>query len=373
VSSSIGEQIKEPPLTPEPGGRGPSQDRPTGAEACTSTTSASTAPTGAAEATMNRRAFLCGSAVMLTAPLSAEAQRAIKIARIGYLSPLSAGADSTNREAFRQGLLALGYSEGQNAVIEARYADGKLDRLPDLAGDIVRLKVDVIVAAPSMAVRAVQRATQTIPIVMAFAGDPVGEGFIAKLARPGGNITGHSGPVAEMAGKRFEFLKAIVPRLSHVLHVISPEITKRAVTETEAAGQILGVRVTTRSVRDSRELDRVFSTLQQEPISGLIVALTVRHHWKEIVDFALKNRLPSVSGPLEFVEAGGLMSYGPHYPDLFRRTATFVDKILKGAKPADLPVEQPTKFELFINARTAKALGLTIPPSLLARADEVIE
>jgi ABC-type uncharacterized transport system substrate-binding protein len=323
---------------------------------------------------MRRRSFLCGLTLgALAAPLGPEAQQAGKVARIGYLSPLTAGTDSTSREAFREGLRALGYVEGQNAVIEARYADGKLERLPDLAGEIVRLNVDVIVAAPSPAVRAVQRATQTIPIVMAFSGDPVGEQFVTELARPGGNITGHSTAVAEMAVKRVEFLKAIAPKLSRASHLTGPDITGRVVTETEAAGRSLGVQVMTTTVRDSRELDRVLSPMTRERVGGLIVALTIRDHWKEIVDFTLKNRLPTVSGPREFVEAGGLMAYGPHYPDLFRRTAIYVDKILKGTKPSDLPVEQPSKFELVINQKTAKALGLTIPPSLLARADQVIE
>ena len=310
---------------------------------------------------------------LLAAPPGAAAQPTGKIARIGYLSPLTAEADAAHLEAFRQGLRALGYVEGQNAVIEARYAGGRFDRLPDLAAEIVRLKVDLIVAAPTPAIRAARQATRTIPIVMAFSGDPVGDGFVAKLARPGGNITGHSATVAEMAVKRVEFLKAIVPRLSHVSYIVSPEITRRAVTETEAAGRTLGLQVSTIPVRDSGEVDRAFSTMHRESVDGLVVALTLPHHWRQIVDLALKNRLPTVSGAREFVEAGGLMAYGPHFPDLFRRAATYVDRILKGAKPADLPVEQPTRFELVINRKTANALGLAIPPSVLARADEVVE
>jgi putative tryptophan/tyrosine transport system substrate-binding protein len=306
------------------------------------------------------------------APLAAEAQQADKVARIGYLSPLSAVTDSVNREAFRQGLRDLGYVEGQNAVIEARYADGSPDRLRSLAAEIVHLKVDVIVAAPTPAVRAVQQATRTIPIV-AFSGDPVGESFVAGLARPGGNITGLSSTVAEIAAKRIEFLKAIVPKLSHVSHLVTPDAARRMVTETEAAGRTLGIRVSNLFVRDSKDLDSAFSTVRRAGVGGLIVALAVKPNWPQIVDFALKNRLPTVSGPREFVEAGGLMAYGPHYPDLFRRAATYVDKILKGAKPADLPVEQPTKFELVINLKTAKTLGLTIPQSVLLRADQVIE
>ena len=320
---------------------------------------------------MDRRAFLCGLAIgTLSAPLSAEAQQADKLARIGYLSPLSAVTDSVNREAFRQGLRDLGYVEGQNAVIEARYADGSPDRLRSLAAEIVHLKVDVIVAAPTPAVRAVQQAT--IPIV-AFSGDPVGESFVTALARPGGNITGLSSSVAEIAAKRIEFLKAIVPKLSHISHFVAPDVARRMVTETEAAGRTLGIRVNNLFVRDSKDLNSAFSTVRRAGVGGLIVALAVKPYWPQIVDFALKNRLPTVSGPQEFVEAGGLMAYGPHYPDLFRRAAMYVDKILQGAKPADLPVEQPTKFELVINLKTAKALGLTIPQSLLVRADEIIQ
>jgi putative ABC transport system substrate-binding protein len=310
--------------------------------------------------------------LLVIPPFVGEAQQTAKIARIGYLSPLSAAADSSHREAFRQGLRTLGYIEGQNAVIEARYADGSFGRLPGLAAELVRLKVDVIVAAPTPAVRAVQHATRTPPIVM-VSGDPVGEGFVVGLARPGGNITGHSTTVAEIAVKRVEFLKAIVPRLSHVAHLIVPEVARTTVTETEAAGRTLGVRVITTVMRNSSEMDHAFSTMRGANVGGVIVSLALQEHWKQILALALKSRLPTVSGPREFVQAGGLIAYGPDYPDLFRRTATYVDKILKGAKPADLPVEQPTKFEFVINRRTARALGLTIPQSLLLQADQVIE
>jgi putative ABC transport system substrate-binding protein len=319
---------------------------------------------------MDRRTFITVVGV-LAAPFAAGAQPG-KIARIGYLSPLSAVTDSLNRGAFVQGLRDLGYVDGQNAVIEARYADGSSERLRSLAAEIVRLKVDVIVAAPTPAVRAVQQATRTIPIV-AFSGDPVGESFIAGLARPGGNITGLSSTGAEIAAKRVEFLKAIVPKLSHVAHLEAPDAARRMVAETEAAGRTLGVRVINLFVRNPRDLNSAFSTVRSERVDGLIVALSVKPYWPQIVDFALKNRLPTVSGPREFVEAGGLTAYGPDYPDLFRRAAMYVDKILKGAKPADIPVEQPTKFELVINLKTAKAIGLTIPQSLLVRADEIIQ
>jgi putative ABC transport system substrate-binding protein len=258
-------------------------------------------------------------------------------------------------------------------VIDARHADGRLDRLAELAAELVRLKVDVIVTAATTAVRAVQGATRTIPIVMAFAGDPTGEHFVATLARPGGNITGLSATVPEMAAKRMEYLKATVPSLDRVAH-LSPTGTARAVmAETEAAGRILGVQVTNMFVSTSAEVAQAFATLPKAHVGGVIVNLLLQHHAKQIADLALRNRLPTVSGPREFVEAGGLLAYGPDYPDLFRRAATYVDKILKGAKPADLPVEEPTKFDLVINLKTARALGLTIPPSLLARTSQVIE
>ncbi len=309
--------------------------------------------------------------LLVALPLAGEAQHTAKAARIGYLSPASAADDALHKEAFRQGLRALGYVEGQNVLIEARYADGRFERLPDLAAELVRLKVDVIVAAPTTAIRAVQRATRTIPIVMAFAGDPVGDGFAVGLARPGGNITGNSGMV--VAAKRVELLKAIVPNLSHVAQLTTRDVARAVVTETEAAGRTLGVRVITTVVSNSNEVEHAFSSMRDARVGGIVVALTLRPYWKQILHLARQSRLPTVSGPREFVEAGGLMAFGPDYPDLYRRAATYVDKILKGANPADLPVEQPTKFELVINNRTAKAIGLTIPPSFLLRADQIVE
>jgi len=311
--------------------------------------------------------------LLVALPLAGEAQHTAKAARIGYLSTASPAADASHKEAFQQGLRALGYVEGQNVLIEARYADGRSERLPDLAAELVRLKVDVIVAAPTTAVRAVQRATRTIPIVMAFGGDPVGEGFAVGLARPGGNITGHSAAVAEITAKRVEFLKAIVPTLSHAALLTTRDVARAAVIETEAAGRTLGVRVTTTVVSNSNELEHAFSSLRDARVGGIVVALALRPYWKQILHLARQSRLPTVSGPREFVEAGGLMAYGPDYLNLYRRAATYVDKILKGATPADLPIEQPTKFELVINLKTAKALGLTIPPALLLQADQVIE
>ena len=208
---------------------------------------------------------------------------------------------------------------------------------------------------------------------MAFSGDPVGEGFVASMARPGGNITGLSATLAEMAGKRTEFLKAIVPDISRAVFLANAATAKQGISGTEAAGRALGVQVNTVLVKSPGELDHALSVLKTAHVGSLIVDLTLQEHWRQIVDAALRNRLPTVSGPREFVEAGGLMAYGPHFADLFRRTATYVDKILKGAKAADLPVEQATKFEFVINLKTAKALGLTIPQSLLLRADELIQ
>jgi putative tryptophan/tyrosine transport system substrate-binding protein len=294
-------------------------------------------------------------------------------ARIGYLSLSSASADSAQREAFRQGLRDLGYVEGQNVVIEARFADGKTERLAALADELVRLKVDVIVAAPTPASRAAWHASRTIPIVMAFSGDPVGEGFVASLARPGGNVTGISTNAPEVATKRLELLKAVVPSLSHVIHLSGGTTTKQVITETEAAGRTLGVQVTTVLVRDARSVNDAFATVRNSRVGGLIVALTIQEHWAQVLDLARKNRLPTISGPREFAQLGGFMAYGPKYPDLYRRAATFVDKILKGARPADLPVEQATQFELAINRQTAKALGLTLPSSVALRADHVID
>jgi ABC-type uncharacterized transport system substrate-binding protein len=321
---------------------------------------------------MNRRAFIVGGAIALAATVAGEAQQA-RVVRIGYLSLVSAVADAANVEAFRQGLRDHGYVDGQNAVIEARHANGASERLLPLAAELTQLKVDVIVASTTYAVRAAQQASQTTPIVMAFTADPVGEELVASLARPGGNVTGLSASVPEMAVKRLEALKVIVPRLARVAFLFNPATAKAVLGGGEAAGRALGIPVNTLLVRDDKELDQAFAMLKRAPVGGLIVDLTLQDQWKRILDFALQNRLPTVSGPRAFIEAGGLAAYGPHFPDLCRRSATYVAKILHGAKPADLPVEQATRFELAINLKTANALSLTIPPSLLARADHVIE
>jgi putative tryptophan/tyrosine transport system substrate-binding protein len=320
-----------------------------------------------------RRIGLAVVIALVLAPFAAEGQRAGKVPHIGYLSLLSAARDSPNMEAFRQGLRDLGYVEGKTALIDARYADGKLEMLPNLAAEIVRLNVDVIVAAPTPAVRAVQQATRTIPIVMAFSGDPVGEGFATGLARPGGNITGHSAAVAEMSAKRVEFLKSLVPKLSHVALLTPLDGVRAIVSGTEGAARSLGLQVSTTLVRNPSDVDHAFSSMPGAHVGGVIVDLALRQHQKQILALALKSRLPTISGPREFVEAGGLVAYGPNFPDLFRRSAAYVDKILKGAKPADLPIEQPTKFDLVVNLKTAKALGLTVPRTVILQADQVIE
>ena len=328
----------------------------------------------AATAPIRRRCHCLALAPLLVLlPIHGAAQPVAKVARVGYLSPTSAMADAVQSEAFRQGLRSLGYVEGQSVLFEARYADGRPERLQELATELVQLKVDVIVAGPTTAIRAAQQATRTIPIVMAFAGDPVGEGFAAGLARPGGNITGHSAAVGEITAKRLQFLQALVPGLSRVTQLTIPEAARAAVTEIEAAGRALGVRVTTTFVKDAGEVDRAFASVRDTRTGGVVVGLALRPYWTQIIQLALRSKLPTVSGPREFVEAGGLMAYGPDYPDLYRRAAIYVDKILKGARPGDLPVEEPTKFQLVINLKTAKALGVTVPPALLARADEVVE
>ncbi len=326
-----------------------------------------------------RRAFigtLAGG--LLTAPFAAEAQQAAKVPRIGWLG--DSPAAGPRLEAFFQGLRDLGYVEGRNLVIEYRYAEGKPERLPALAAELVALKVDVIVAANTLVALAAKQATTTLPIVFAAAADPVTSGLVTSLARPGGNVTGMSALIPELVGKCLEHLKQAVPGVSRVAVLWQPgalvERTERDILkETEVAARALGVRLQFVEARGPADFDRAFSDMTRARAGALTVWSTPMFtgERRRLVDLAAKNRLPAVYAQRDFVDAGGLMSYGPNGPDLFRRAATYVDKILKGAKPADLPVEQPTKFELVINLKTAKALGLTIPPSLLQRADEVIQ
>ena len=280
--------------------------------------------------------------------------------------------------AFRQGLRELGWIEGQNLVIEHRFAEGRAERFPDLAAALVRLRVDVIVTSSGEpAILAAKRATTTTPIVMAISGDPVETGLVASLARPGGNVTGLTILATEVAGKRLELLKEAVPRASRVAVLWNAAYPGKAfeLRETQAAARVLGVSLWPVEVREPNDLPGAFSAIARAGPDALITfadPLTNTER-RRIVDFAVRNRLPMISAVRPFADEGGLMTYGPNIADMCRRAATYVDKILKGAKPADLPVEQPTKFDLVINLKTAKALGLTIPPSVLLRADRVIE
>jgi putative tryptophan/tyrosine transport system substrate-binding protein len=309
----------------------------------------------------------------------AQAQQPTKVPRIGYLS---AGVGlSSPREAFRQGLRELGYVEGKNIIIEYRNAEGKFDRLPALAAELVRLKVDVIVTGGPPSARVAKEATSTIPIVMIQIGDPVGSGFVASLARPGGNITGLSGLAPELSGKRLELLKEIIPKLSRVAVFgtsTSPD-NAQSLKEVEIAARELKVQLQYLDIRDARDpkdIETAFRAATKGRAEAVLIMLApavASANRTQIVDLAVKSRLPVIySGPA-YVEAGGLMSYGVNVNDLDRRAATYVDKILKGAKPADLPVEQPTKFEFIINLKAAKQIGLTIPPNVLVRADRVIK
>ena len=331
---------------------------------------------------MKRRTFLAmipGS--LLTAPLAAEAQQADKTARIGYLTTADiATAPYHLREAFLKGLRDLGYVEGRNLVVEYRSAEGKVERLRALAAELVSLKVDVILAPASVHVLAAKQATRTIPIVFVNSGDPVASGLVTSLARPGGNVTGLSTLAGDLIGKCLEQLPQAIPGVSPVAVLWNPgdapeRTEKDMLKRAEGAGRALGMRLQFFEVRGPGDFDRAFSEMTGARAGALTVLQSTMFFLerRRLVDLAAKNRLPAVYTSRDFVDAGGLMSYGPDFADLFRRAATYVDKILKGAKPGDLPIEQPTKFELVINLKTAKALGLKIPPSLLQRADQVIE
>lgn len=298
--------------------------------------------------------------------------------RIGYLRATSPSDRPSQLDAFRQGLRELGWSEGRNIVIDYRYAEGRFDRLPDLAADLVRLEVALIVSEGTQGVTAARNATGTIPIVMTTVRDPVGTGLIASLARPGGNVTGMSGSAGlEIVAKQLELLKETVPEIRRVAILSNPANAyhQLAIREVNAAARSLGVQLQLLEARGPNEFDGAFAAMAKERVGALLVVSDTifNNHRERLADLAARSRLPAAYGVRESVEAGGLMSYGASFLDLYRRSAAYVDKILKGAKPADLPVEQPTKFELVINLRTASALGLTVPPALLARADEVIE
>jgi putative tryptophan/tyrosine transport system substrate-binding protein len=319
--------------------------------------------------------------MLLSLSLPIEAQQPKKVPRMGYLSPFDPATESTRSEPFRLALRELGYIEGQNIAIDYRYAEGKLDRYPELAAELVRLKVDIIVPAGGDRVtRAAKNATKTIPIVMLGSGsDPVEAGLVESLARPGGNVTGLTLLSRELGGKRLELLKEAVPKLARVAVFYDPANRPNVLEVKEVlpvAARALGLTVQSWEVRDTDGFEKVFAALNKERPDGLYVpggGPLMNANGKRIAGFALKSRLPSVYNDREAVDAGGLMYYGADLADSYRRAATYVDKILKGANPASLPVEQPTKFELFINLKTAKQLGLTIPSSVLARADKVIK
>jgi putative ABC transport system substrate-binding protein len=315
--------------------------------------------------------------MLLAVAVIAEAQQPTKILRIGYLGGASPSSIVARTEAFRQGLREFGYVDGKNIVIESRYAEGKLDRLPAFAAELVRLKVNIIVTGGSTSTRAAKEVTTTIPIVMAQDTDPGRSGFVVSLARPGGNITGLAALAPEMSGKRLELLKEIVPSLSRVavLGTSTRPGNAQNLKETELAAGAFGVKLQYLDVLSSKDIDTAFREARKGRADAVLMlqGAVFTFQRKQVVDLAVKNRLPATSPSPEFVEDGGLMSYGVSLTDLYRRAATYVDKILKGAKPAELPVEQPTKFDFLINLKAAKQIGLTIPPNVLARADRVIK
>ena len=329
---------------------------------------------------MNIKIFcpaLCALLLALTFPVAA--QQTAKSARIGLLIPNTAEIAKRNprTQAFLQGLRELGWVEGQNLTIERRFAEGKLERLPNLAAELVSLKVDVIVTAAAPSAKAAKDATSIIPIVILDPGDPVGTGLIASLARPGGNVTGVTSIAPDLAGKRLELLKEATPKISRVAVVFNAAVppAELAMNEMEVTGRALRIAIQSAAVQGPTNLEAAFAAILKNRADALIVfpdPLTFSNQ-DAIVDFTIKNRLPALFGAQEFVESGGLISYGPSYPGMFHRGAYYVDRILKGARPSDLPVEQPSKFDLVINLKAAKQIGLAIPPNVLARADKVIK
>ena len=334
-------------------------------------------PTMARHGTTRRWFVSSVPVALLGAPLVAAAQSPAKHPRIGYVGAGSPATAGHHARAFVEGLRDHGYVDGQNIAIEYRWAEGKLERLPGLVTDLIRVRVDVLVSSAAPAIRAAKERTSTMPIVMAGVTDPVGLGFVASLGRPGGNITGLAHLSQDLAGKKLELLKEVVPGLLRVAILWNPNHPgqPRAFKDTQVAAQALQVKLVSVEARNREELEASLSALGKERPQALLEVtdpLTFANR-ALITEVAARHRLPAMYGFKEFIEAGGLMSYGANFADLFRRAATYVDKILKGAKPGDLPVEQPSKFELAINLKTAKALGLTIPPALLLRADQVIE
>jgi len=329
---------------------------------------------------MSRRVFMVAAAGgFLAAPLAAAAQPAGKHYRMGFLSAAAASAPRFQGflEALRKGLVELGYVEGRNIAIESRWAAGKYELLPGLAAELVRLKMDVIVTAAVPAIRAAKEATSTIPIIMAVVVDPVATGLVTSLARPGGNITGLSVMTPELVGKQLEMLKEIVPKASRVAVLWNPtnQGNPLQLRAAEGAARTLGMRLQPLEASTRREIDNAFAAMTKEGAAAVVVLVDVvfNEQWSRIAELATRGRLPMISALSETAEAGGLIAYGPSIADAFRRAATYVDKVLKGANPGDLPIEQPTKFDLVINLRTAKTLGVSIPPSLRQRADQVIE
>ncbi len=322
---------------------------------------------------INRRAFL-GTLGLLAAPRRAEAQQAPKVYRVGMLL---AGERPAQVDALRQGLRELGYTEGENVVVEVRHANGRFERLPAIATELVRLKVDVIVATGSEGVQAAKNVTQTIPIVMTYVGDPVSRGFVASLAHPGGNITGVANAAGELDAKRLELLKEAVPRLARVAVLWNPGQPAHSaqLKALEAGARSLGVDLLPVEIRVPEDLANAFARILRDRASAVTMLGSLLHsqNLMRIAELTRRANLPAISYNLRFPEVGGLMAYAGKEEDVFRRAAAYVDRILKGARPANLPVEQATRFELIINLKTAKALGLTIPPSVLQRADQVIE
>jgi putative ABC transport system substrate-binding protein len=327
---------------------------------------------------MNRRTAIRRLATFfLTTASLAQAQQPKKVARMGYLAAATRPGTAHLTEAFLQGLRELGYIEGQNIVIEYRWADGNFERLPELAAELVRLKVDVIVALVTQASLAAKNATGTIPIVMVAVGNPVDSGLIASLARPGANITGTSTMTDEVVGKQLELLKETFPKISRVAALwnpANPVFQAAQLREVEVTAKALGVKLQSLKARDPKEIDRAFAAMAKERTRALHVLSdpVFTTHRKQIAELAIKHRLPAISGATAYADAGLLMSYGASFPESYRRAATYVDKILKGAKPADIPVERPIRFEFVINLNTAKQIGVTVPQSVLFRADKVI-
>jgi putative ABC transport system substrate-binding protein len=326
---------------------------------------------------MTKKIILLALCSMLLAPCSqASAQQPTKIPRIGYLTGTSLSANAARIDAFKKGLRELGYVQGKDIVIEWRSAEGKAERLPALAAELVRLKADTIVTGGPTSNRAAKEATATIPIVMAYDNDPVGNRFVASLARPGGNITGLSTLAPEISGKQLELLKEIVPRLSRVavLGTSTNPGNTQSLRETELAAGAFGVKLQFLDILDPKDIQTAFQDARKGRADAVLVLAgsILNSHRTQVVELVVKSRLPAIYPYPEYLEDGGLMTYSVSFTDLFRRAATYVDKILKGAKPADLPVEQPMKFELIINLKAAKQIGLTVPPNVLARADRVI-